>query len=209
MRAVKIHLTVDVMEDTEDKDIADLRDVLVELADRFPGMEVRSYGVTGWRHDGTAIEGMPPVAGNHDERINALLEKMAKRNKSGTPRTALQILTERFAGKINFFAKECGLFFRVDDLGGGFYGLHAEHEGRHYFLYPYGEDMTVATFPWDMKDGRWPGWSLQASSHDDYESGEYMEEGIMFPNYDWGDVFGRSGLTDDEAAGVLQMLVRL
>lgn len=206
MRAVKINLTFDVLEDTEDKDIADLRDVLIELAERFPGVEVRSYGVTGWRHDGTAIDGMAPTAGSHDERINALLREMAKRKiiKSGTSRTPEELLTFRFAEKINHLREETDLVFRVESTGGNCYWLHASTpEGRHYTLTEYPEVLTASSFPWDTDCSKWNGWFLGVYGPDGWT---YNQPAFMFPDEDGS---ARRGMTDGELVDVILRLEML
>jgi hypothetical protein len=63
-RSIHIHLSGIASENTTDAEIADLRDILVELMSRFPGVQVTGYSASGWVHDGTALDGEAPTADN-------------------------------------------------------------------------------------------------------------------------------------------------
>lgn len=60
-RPIHLHFSGSADETVTDADLADLRDIIIELIARFPKVTLHGYSVSGWLHDGTALDGETPT----------------------------------------------------------------------------------------------------------------------------------------------------
>jgi hypothetical protein len=179
-----------------DSDMADLRDVLVEVVERFPGIDLLGFSTAGWAHDGTALDGDPPVAGRKtDPRIQQLLGKLAE----GRPESPVDVLRARFETIIADVWGVTGLEFRVEDAAGGCFWLLAQWAGRHYILTEHPEVLTVASDPYGEV---WGGWLLTVVADDDYHNGD-IDMAVLFPEN------STKGLTLPEVVATIERMKRL
>jgi hypothetical protein len=174
VRPVEFHLSGSAS--MSDAELADLRDLLVEVVTRFPGVELHGYSASGWLYDGTADEGEPPTAGRVEARINQLLETIATMERKVS---TYDVLRERVAPEIKRFRALTDLEFVLEDTGGGCFWLRAasQESDRQYILTEFPEVLGASSDPYSPD---WNGWLLSVVSGDDFSEG-LTDAGVTFP----------------------------